>query len=457
MGTEAHWGSAVACLVLCLGAMGCSGSEQGDSEPGKAFEPTLECTTPAESVWNTPVSDGDRGELLGCAELAALDATDVAARLQTVPGVDSSRGMRRLLVAYRTERDAGEPGVGTALVYLPERPRSGVLPAVVAAHGTVGLPDSCAPSRHLEHPYLDELVVSWAASGLPVIAPDYAGLGSVGVEGYGNWPDTGRSVLDAARALRRLLGSDRISERAVFYGHSQGGGAALAAAAYSNETPDVKVGAIVAYAPAWAYLSYVEALRLSSVSVSGLRSALATVLYADIANITEDESQAGAPFHPSIRDYFVEKTGSVCYEQLGPALDTAASGYVPPATIADLVDPDFRTSALDCADNGTCSGLPGQWVQRTLENEPHVDPEVPILYLAGQADKTIKPGQSSCFFSRLVSDGAAPVECVYPDADHESILPDATAFALRWAVAAERGGGLPACPVDGALPNCSLF
>jgi pimeloyl-ACP methyl ester carboxylesterase len=70
-----------------------------------------------------------------------------------------------------------------------------------------------------------------------------AGGSSVGAAGRDDGPDTGRSVLDAARALRHLLGTDRISERAVVYGHSQGGGAALAAAAYSDETPDVKVGA----------------------------------------------------------------------------------------------------------------------------------------------------------------------------------------------------------------------
>ncbi|GMV14517.1 MAG: hypothetical protein AMXMBFR56_27410 [Polyangiaceae bacterium] len=445
------------CSLLALGSFGCSSDDGGDAAPAKPFETSLACTDTPDSVWGTPVTAGDRGDLLGCAELAALDAAEVATRLQAMPEIDVVTGVRRFLITYRTERDKGEPGVGSALVYLPEKPRGGLLPAVVGAHGTTGLADACAPSHAVDHPYLDSLVVSWAAAGLPVIAPDYAGLGTAGVQGYGNFPDTGRSVLDSARALRRLVGSDRVSEQAIFFGHSQGGGAALAAAAYSNETPDVKVGAIVSFAGVWAYLSFVEAFRLTSVSMTGLRGAVATMLYADLANITEDESQSGAAFHPSIRTYMTEKTGTLCFQELVPALDNAAAGYVPAATAGEFLDPDFRTSVLDCADNGKCAGLPGKWAQRAKENDPHVDPSVPILYLAGDADTELKPAQASCFFGRLVKDGAAPVECVYPGEDHQSLVLNSTGFAVDWATAAARGAALPACPADGALPNCSLF
>ncbi|MCC6901743.1 MAG: alpha/beta fold hydrolase [Polyangiaceae bacterium] len=444
-------------LCLGLGAFGCSSDDAGEDAPAKPLETTLACTDSPDSVWATPVTAGDRGEVLGCAELGPLDASEVATRLQAVPEADVAGGVRRFLIAYRTERDKGEPGVGSALVYLPEKPRRGALPAVVGAHGTTGLADACAPSHSSDHPYLDSLVVSWAAAGLPVIAPDYAGLGTAGVQGYANFPDTGRSVLDSARALRRLVGSDRVSEQSIFFGHSQGGGAALAAAAYSNETPDVKVSAIVSFAGVWVYLSFVEALRLTSVSMKGLRGAVATTLYADLANIADDESQAGAAFHPSIRPFVTEKTGTLCYPELVPALDAATTGYVPPATMGEFVDPDFRTGVLDCADDGKCAGLPGKWAQRQKENDPHVDPSVPILYLAGDADTELKPSQASCFFGRLVDDGAAPVECVYPGEDHQGIVPNSTGFAIDWATAAVRGAAPPACPADGALPNCSLF
>ncbi len=448
---------ALLCSLLGLGSFGCSSDDGGDDAPAKPLETTLACTDSPESVWATPVSAGARGDLLGCAELTALDATEVANRLQAVPDVDVVSGVRRFLVAYRTERDQGEPGVGSALVYLPEKPRSGVLPAVVGAHGTVGLADACAPSHSSDHPYLDSLVVSWAATGLPVIAPDYAGLGTVGVQGYANFPDTGRSVLDSATALRRLVGSERVSDQGIFFGHSQGGGAALSAAAYLNETPEVKVSAIVSFAGAWVYVSYIDALRLTSVSMNGLRGVVATTFYADLANITEDETQAGAAFHPSIRAYVTEKTGTLCVPELVPALDNAAAGYVPAATVGEFLDPDFRTGVLDCADNGKCAGLPGKWAQRAKDNDPHVDPSVPILYLAGDADTALKPSQASCFFGRLLKDGAAPVECVYPGEDHDTLVPKTTGFAIDWATAAARGATLPTCPADGALPNCSLF
>lgn len=447
------WVSWLSALV----ALGCSGAEDGGEEASKPLEPVTACSASPDSLWATPVTAGDRGEVLGCSELGAFDASEVETRVAKVPNLEGRTGVRRFMLAYRTERDEGEDGVSTALVYLPEKPRAGSLPAVVAAHGTTGLADACAITHAAEHEYLDSLALAWAASGLPVIATDYAGLGTVGVQGYGNFPDTGRSVLDSARALRRFAGEDRVSDKALVLGHSQGGGAALAAAAYANETPDVKVAGVVAFSPAWAYLSYVEAIRLSTISMNGLRAAAATLLYADLANITEGESQAGAAFHPSIRQFLTEKTGSVCYLELGPLVDTPAAGYVPPATMADFVDPDFKAAALDCADNGKCSGLPGQWAERAKKNDPHVDPSVPILFVQGELDTTLKPGQASCFFGRLLKDGAEPVECVYPGEDHMSIVPNATGFAVDWAMAAFRGKALPACPVDGALPNCSLF
>lgn len=229
------------------------------------------------------------------------------------------------------------------------------------------------------------------------------------------------------------------------------------ACAHANETPDVKVAGIVAYAPAWAYLDYVESIQLAGVSVAGLRPALATILYADLANAGDDESQAGAAFAPSVRDYISKAAGTLCFDKLGPALDSPATGYVPPMTIGEFVDPDFKAGAVDCAKNGKCSGLPGAWVARSKANDPHVDPSVPILYLQGDADTAVKPALASCFFGRLVKDGADPVECVYPGESHESLIPTSAGFAVDWALATAAGKTPPACPVDGALPNCSPF
>ena len=50
---------------------------------------------------------------------------------------------------------------------------------VVVAHPSEGMADSCATSRHPDS--LRDLALPWAAQGYPVIAPDYAGLGTAGV------------------------------------------------------------------------------------------------------------------------------------------------------------------------------------------------------------------------------------------------------------------------------------
>src|SRR5438105_3942472 len=77
------------------------------------------------------------------------------------------------------------------------------LPVIVGAHPTVGMGDSCAPSR--DPAQLRDVALPWAASGYAVIAPDYAGFGNEGVEGYLNNRDQAHALLDGARALRKLL------------------------------------------------------------------------------------------------------------------------------------------------------------------------------------------------------------------------------------------------------------
>lgn len=73
------------------------------------------------------------------------------------------------------------------------------LPVVAVAHGAEGLADNCAPTRR---PYgLFEMALPWASRGYAVIGPDFAGLGSAGVQGYVDNHDTGYSMLDAVRAL----------------------------------------------------------------------------------------------------------------------------------------------------------------------------------------------------------------------------------------------------------------
>ena len=78
------------------------------------------------------------------------------------------------------------------------------------------------------------LLQRWLKAGYAVVRTDYEGLGTPGVHQYLVGKSEGRSVLDAVRAARAL--EPRCRKRFVIAGHSQGGHAALFAAARRRST-----------------------------------------------------------------------------------------------------------------------------------------------------------------------------------------------------------------------------
>lgn len=442
---------------------------------GASLLPLDACDDLVDSLYLTPAGlpafDASvRGTLLGCAAVETITAAQLATRLAGVPGLVFAGGdVRVYVIAYRTEREPrGVGGISTALVYLPEVALSERVPLVVVAHGTLGAADACAPSRFvrdgsgvtmLPASYLDALFLSFAARGLPVVAPDYAGLGTEGTHGYFNWLDPARSTLDGARALRALLPADRLDGQTIIYGHSQGGGVALASAGLLAETPDLDVRAVVAAAPSYRVATNVGLVRLAAVPLNpGLRITGALMMYSDYANLTTDEARWGDAFPPVIRDRIVSELGTHCFIEAGTALDTPTTGYVPPATIGDLLDPDFSAAVLACADTGACIGLPGAFVARDAANEPHLSPtSPPALVLASRVDEAGPPGLIGCVAGRL-RDEAAPHEvCTVPTGDHLEMVSGTNAYAIEWALAAASDGVRPPCSGSTTTRPCSLF
>ena len=117
---------------------------------------------------------------------------------------------------------------------------------------------------------------------------DYQGLGTPGVHPYLIGESEGRGVLDIIRAARDLDPS--VGKRFLIAGHSQGGQAALFAAAEANSwTPDLKLRGTASYAPA-SHL-YEQAVLLPSLSTPSALSALAVL-------ITQGASTASADVNP---------------------------------------------------------------------------------------------------------------------------------------------------------------
>jgi acetyl esterase/lipase len=149
-------------------------------------------------------------------------------------------------VTYISTTPNGDPVPVTGAVLKPNvPPPPGGYPVVVWAHGTVGLGDPCAPSRH--QPFQATGADQFLAAGYLVVAPDYEGLG---VENetppYLVGEASGRNVLDAARLARTYGGSTDV----VAFGHSQGGHAVLFARQLAaTYAPELHLLGVVASAP----------------------------------------------------------------------------------------------------------------------------------------------------------------------------------------------------------------
>lgn len=138
----------------------------------------------------------------------------------------------------------------------------GPRPTVVVGRGTVGQGDQCAPSRqwpldNQPDPLTSgrsvnmEALYDWvfANQGVRVVVTDYYGMGTSPTHTYMNRMDQAHAMIDAARAVKNMVGEDNFGS-VGFYGHSQGGGASAAAVEeVGNYAPELDIAGAYSSAP----------------------------------------------------------------------------------------------------------------------------------------------------------------------------------------------------------------
>ena len=425
-----------------------------------ARAPAIACLGPTAAVYQSPpglppMSLGLRGTLLGCAKDVALTGADIATRLASagVTGVMRTSETSLYRIAYRTYREDGVAGISTARVYLPTTQRSKPLPVVVVAHPTVGVADNCAPSEDMGS--LSDVALPWAARGFAVIAPDYAGLGNDGVQGYTANHDTAHSLLDSARALRALLPEGAFDDRVLLAGYSQGGGAVLAAhgLAASYGAGGTVVGAIV-FAPEWfsrmKSFGYEQMLRApdSLTITTGISKPVVASFrnYAAAYNLLGPAS-AGLTFPADKRQGILDAANGQCQTPFGGYIQAVAPH------LRDLFDEGFRTSMLACIDGSAgCAGIASQLHASFMNDLVVPDPEgPPILYLQGLLDIIMPPAEEAACNLPLIR--AKTQLCTDGNASHTNVVPRNVAFAVSWGESLLDAQALPTCSADG-LPPC---
>ena len=164
---------------------------------------------------------------------------------------------------FQTENANGTVIPASAYILWPWSPRkfNGIIgyPVVSWAHGTSGQAGECAPShiRNLWYQYSAPYVL--ALQGYVVVAPDYAGLGvdhdfsgkHIPHQYYVNQA-AANDLVCAVQAAQRAY--PQLSKEFVVMGHSQGGGAAWAAAQRQAEKPIPGYLGTIAGSPATHYL-----------------------------------------------------------------------------------------------------------------------------------------------------------------------------------------------------------
>lgn len=164
---------------------------------------------------------------------------------QAVPG---SQGKR---IRYTSTNERGELVPVTGAFY--ETPAAKGVIAI--APGTRGLGDQCAPSAGsamlmkfqdgtFNVNYESPMVQMLLDEGYSIVVTDYIGLGTEVLHTYLNRVDQGHALIDAARAVAKP------DEKVGFWGYSQGGGAAAAAAELvADYAPELNVMGTFSGAP----------------------------------------------------------------------------------------------------------------------------------------------------------------------------------------------------------------
>jgi acetyl esterase/lipase len=179
---------------------------------------------------------------------ATLEKPGDLLRSEPMSGAPAGALAWRVLYVSRDEKGRAIRVSGVVVASSLAAPEGG-RPVVAWAHPTSGVAEPCAPSRRRDFfdsiPHLRALVTL----DYVVAATDYPGLGTRGPHPYLVGASEGRAVLDIVRAAGRLPKAGA-STRVAFWGHSQGGQAALFAGELARKyAPELTLFGVAAAAP----------------------------------------------------------------------------------------------------------------------------------------------------------------------------------------------------------------
>jgi pimeloyl-ACP methyl ester carboxylesterase len=302
------------------------------------------------------------------------------------------------LVLYRSVLPNGKPTAISGLVFTPRGkvPKQG-WKLISWAHGTTGIADPCAPSRAAGSSYVYPQFNSWLKHGYAIAQTDYQGLGTPGTHLYLIGRAEGASVDDIALAARVI--DPNIGSRFAIAGHSQGGQAALFAAAEAGSyAPAMKFVGVAAFAPASHITTQVRAapaLTTPGGGLSALGALIVTSAAADSSAVDLHALLSPAAFA------LVPQVGRECLAQL--AAPSSWGGLAP----SQIVNPGADTTAI----------------YKVLDTmNPALKISAPVLIVQGEADTTVFPAFTDQLDTELVAKGDRVTYTKLPGVVHGTVV-----------------------------------
>ena len=420
--------------------------------------PIVPCDDSVELVYTMSSVDADmtvpRGSVQACATGESWSLEVMKSEAMKVQ-VEAVNGVRSYRISYVTQRSFGEKGLASARVLVSDEPLDKPAPVVVVTHGTAGLADACAPSKASELPTMG---TPFAGTGYVVILPDYAGLGTEGVQGYADTLDTTASVFDAVRAVHSLFPTGTVADQYAVLGHSQGGGVALNVQALSAEL-EQELATVVAFSPGWVSSAepsptLYKAPQFIPVTAGAGTSAVVTafLLYADAYNHV-DAATPGMFFSDAWRDTIVGWIESDCVYKVAQQFLALGAGV----TAKDILSPTFLNVSLSCLEEkpGCTEPYKSALERRKAAYVPMDTNGVPTLYVQALNDKQATPSRAACYIAAMEASGYSPFVSVDVEADHFDVVERNVSLAYDWIHAAMQGTEPPTWAFDHTtLPTC---
>jgi hypothetical protein len=407
---------------------------------------------------NVPLTlPADKGRILACLHQGTFSAADLAAEPDVAAlGWVPNAGYEQFVIQYASESPPGNLRRVTALLFLPSGGPTGV-PLAAVNHGTSGMGHLCGPSQNATAlAELETMAMPLLARGYAIVATDYAGMGvDDGISPYTEGLGQALGVLDGIHAMWSFhdprFDTSQLSGEVFVVGHSQGGQASLFAQQYYSADVGGTLLGSVSFAPAVGDMQLYHYLLGTSAAPTNYPGVLmAMSLY---GNSTYYGIDAGSYLSASSLAALPALFHDECLDDLLNDVPLAEP------TIGQMFTPDFVAAAGSCAlDGGPCPGFE-PWNTDLLGDEPgNFTSSVPVLIMQGGADDVVAPNFTACIAARLLARGDPFLACLYPTAQHPTIVGQSISDAYDWMETLRQGGSTPFCANFTPLPPiCSPY